>query len=102
AFYGVCPSISFDGERAAAHTKHGGPSSKLHRIRRALCALGRDDCQGPLLHVGHEIAFLGGGIKIKLLELYPSVWSGREAGLINEGDPDTTIGPGCQHVGLFK
>src|SRR5262252_362120 len=99
AFHGFCSFINFDGELGASHTEYGGRSSYLHRIRRALRDLARDNCQGSLLDVGHELAFLGGGIKIKLLELYPTVWSGREAGVINEGDPDATIGPGCQHIG---
>src|SRR5262245_32689502 len=101
-FHGLCSFINFYGELGAPHTEYSGRSSYLHRIRGALCDLARDDGQGSLLHVGHEIAFLGGGIKTKLLELNPTVWSGREAGIINEGDPDTTIGPGCQHVRLFK
>src|SRR5262245_6612290 len=92
AFHRFCSFINFDGKLGASHTEYGDRSSYLHRIRGALCDLARDDCQGSLLHVGYEIAFLGGGIKTKLLELNPTVWSGREASVINEGDPNTTIG----------
>src|SRR5215510_3847689 len=102
AFHGLCLFINFYGELGASHAEYSGRSFYLHRIRRALRDLARDDGQSSLLHVGHELAFLGGWIKTKLLELNPTVWSGREAGVINEGDPDTAIGSGCQHVRLFK
>ena len=101
AFYGLCLFINFYGERRAAHAEYSGRSFYLHGIRGAFRDLARDDRQGSMLHVGQEFAFLGGGIETKLLELNPAIWSGREAGIINEGDPDTTVGSGCQHVRLF-
>jgi hypothetical protein len=93
--------INFHRECRAAHAENSGRSFHLHGIRGTFRDLARDNCQGSTLHVGKKFAFVGGGIKTKLLELDPTIRSGREAGIINEGDPDTTIGSGCHHVRLF-